>query len=644
MEFGARLPNRRGAKPFTVIPQGTLVMPFCAALPRLFVVRACGAALALSMLSAASADDAPAPAPAAAAAPQKLLRYAIRAAETGFDPAQLSDLYSRVLVANMFDALYAYEFLARPVRLRPNTAAALPEASADFKTFTIRLRPGIYFNDDPAFNGKKRELVAADYVYSIKRLFDPRWKSPSYAELANNQILGLNELREAALKGNKPFDYDAPAEGLRALDRYTIQFRLARAHPRFADELSDPAITGAVAREVVEAYGDKIMEHPVGTGPYRLAGWKRSSLIALEKNPNFRDEFYAEEAPAGDALAQAAVAKLKGRKLPMIDRIEVSVIEQPQPRWLSFVNREMDVIEQVPEDFTNIAIPNNRLAPNLARQGIYEIRYLRSDSAMSYFAMENPVVGGYTPEKVALRRAISLAVNVDEEIRVVRRGQAIVAQSFMAPGVWGFDANFKSAMGEFDRAKAQALLDLNGYTDRNGDGWREQPDGSPLVIEYATQPDDTSRQLITQWKKNMDAIGIRMVFKTAQWPENLKASRAGKLMMWGVAWSGGPDGEQFLRLGQGAGKGQSNHARFDLPEYNRLFDLQRSLPNGPERAQVMNEMMMLTVAYMPYKAHVHRIWTDLAQPWVVGYHRNVFVRESWKYLDIDVAEKARRLK
>jgi ABC-type transport system substrate-binding protein len=304
----------------------------------------------------------------------------------------------------------------------------------------------------------------------------------------------------------------------------------------------------------------------------------------------------------------------------------------------------MDVIEQVPEDFTNIAIPNNRLAPNLAKLGIYEIRYLRSDSAMSYFAMENPVVGGYTPEKVALRRAISLAVNVEEEIRVVRRGQAIVAQSFMAPGVWGYDPNFKSAMGEFDRAKAKALLDLNGYIDRNGDGWREQPDGSPLVIEYATQPDDTSRQFITQWKKNMDAIGIRMVFKTAQWPENLKASRAGKLMMWGVAWSGGPDGEQFLRLGQGAGKGQSNHARFDLPEYNRLFDLQRSLPNGPERQQVMNEMMMLTVAYMPYKAHVHRIWTDLAQPWVVGYHRNVFVRESWKYLDIDVAEKATRLK
>jgi len=164
------------------------------------------------------------------------------------------------------------------------------------------------------------------------------------------------------------------------------------------------------------------------------------------------------------------------------------------------------------------------------------------------------------------------------------------------------------------------------------------------VIEYATQPDDLSRQLITQWQKNMDAIGIRIVFKTAKWPENLKASRAGKLMMWGVAWSGGPDGEEFLVLGNGPEKGQANHARFDLPEYNRLFELQRSLPDGPQRLQVMTQMKEIMVAYMPYKAHVHRIWTDLAQPWVVGYHRNVFLREFWRYIDIDTAEKARRMK
>ncbi|HEY9240287.1 MAG TPA: ABC transporter substrate-binding protein, partial [Burkholderiaceae bacterium] len=580
----------------------------------------------------------------APAGQKKVLRYAMRVAETGFDPAQLSDLYSSLIASNIFDSLYAYEFLARPVRLRPSTAAGFPEASADFKRFTIRVKPGIFFADDPAFKGVKRELTAADYVYSIKRHFDPRWKSPTYQTLANNAIVGLDELRQAAIRSKAPFDYDAPAEGLRALDRYTIQFTLGTPNPRFTDALSDPSRTGAVAREVVEAYGDKIMEHPVGTGPFRLAEWRRSSLIALEKNPNYRDEFYDEDPPADDPLARAAAAKLKGRKLPMVDRIELSVIEQPQPRWLAFVNREMDLVWQVPEDFTHIAIPNNQVAPNLAKQGVYQVRYQRNDASMSYFGMENPVVGGYTPEKVALRRAIALAVNVDEEIRVVRRGQAIVAQSIVPPGLYGYDPAFKSEMGEFDRGKAQALLDLYGYVDRNGDGWRERPDGAPLTIEYATQPDELSRQLITQWKKNMDAIGIRMVFKTAQWPEHLKASRAGRLMMWGVAWTGGPDGEEFLVLGDGPEKGQANHARFDNPEYNRLFQQMRVMPDGPERLKVITRMKEILVAYMPYKAHVHRIWTDLAQPWVVGYHRNLFVADFWRYVDIDLAEKARRLK
>ncbi len=603
---------------------------------------AAGRSAASAAAPLAEAAAAPLAQPAAGAPPRKVLRYAMRIAETGFDPAQISDLYSNNLAASMFDALYEYEFLARPVRLRPRTAAGMPEASDDFKTFVVRVKPGIYFSDDPAFKGRRRELVAQDYVYSIKRHFDPRWKSPRTADFENLKLLGISALRDAALKG-QPFDYDREVEGLRALDRHTLQFKLAQPNPRFAGELAASSVTGAVAREVVEFYGDRIMEHPVGTGPFRLAEWKRSSKISFEKNPNYRDEFYDEEAPADDPLAQAAVARLKGRKLPMVDRVEVSVIEENQPRWLSFVNAEMDVIEQVPEDFTYTAIPNNKVAPNLAKRGVYEVRYLRNDVSMSYFGMEHPLIGGYAPERVALRRAISLAVNVEEEIRVVRRGQAIPAQSIMGPGVTGYDPAFKSEMSEFSRARAMALLDVAGYVDRDGDGWREQPDGSPFTIEYATQPDDLSRQLITQWKKNMDAVGLRIVFRTAKWPENLKASRAGKLMMWGVAWSAGPNGEDFLVLGHGPAKGQANHARFQNAEYDRLFEQQRLLPDGPERFAVMTEMKKLTVAYMPYKAHVHRIWTDLAQPWVVGYHRNVFQSGFWRFVDIDTAERARRL-
>ena len=576
------------------------------------------------------------------AAPPKVLRYAFPIAESSFDPAQVTDLYSNTVLANIFEAPLEYEYLAEPARMRANTATALPEVSDEFKRFVFRIRPGIFFADDAAFKGQPRELTAADYVYSIKRHYDPRWKSGKLYQLEATKILGLSELRRELIAQKKPFDYDREVEGVRMLDRYRFEIRLAEPAPRFAQNFTDPGLVGALAREVVEFYGDKVGEHPVGTGPFRLSQWTRSSKIVLERNPGYRAVAYEEHPPEDDARRVAMAQALRGQRLPLIDRVEIAIIEQQQPRWLSFLNDEHDVIERVPEEFAPRALPNNRLAPYLAKRGIQMERYRRADVAMSYFAMEHPVVGGYTPDKVALRRAISLAVDLEREILLVRNGQAIPGQSIVGPRTWGYDAAFKSEMSEFSRAKAKALLDLHGYIDRDGDGWREQPNGEPLLIEYATQSDAQSRALYEQWQINMNAIGIRMVAKIAQWPENLKASRAGKLAMWGVAWSTGPDAEDFLVLAYGPNKGQANHARFDLPEFNALFDRQRVLPDGPERQAVIDQAKRLTVAYMPYKAHAHRIWTDMAQPWVKGYHRNIFVREFWKYVDVDMDERAAR--
>jgi ABC-type transport system substrate-binding protein len=572
----------------------------------------------------------------------KTLRYAFPIAETGFDPATISDLYSRTITAGIFEALVAFDYLARPVRMKPLTAEALPEIADDFTRFTFRIRPGILFQDDAAFGGRPRELVAEDYVYALKRHYDPKTNSPNVYLLENAKILGLSELRRRAIETKTPFPYDTPVEGLKALDRYTLQFRLAEPSPRFAQNLlTDSSVFGAVAREVVERYGNALAAHPVGTGPFRLAEWRRSSRIVLERNPTYREVLYDEEAPAGDAEAAAFVQRLKGRRLPLLDRVEVAIIEESQPRWLAFLNRQLDFMERLPAEFANVAIPNNQLAPNLAKAGIRMDRAPLVDITLaSLFNQEHPVVGGNEPHKVALRRAISLAYNTPEEIRQVRRSQAVPAQTAIAPLAFGYDPTLKTEMSDYDPVRARALLDLYGYVDRDGDGWREQPDGSPLVLEYATQPDQASRQLVEIWSKSMKAVGLRMTFKTAKWPENLKASRAGKLMMWGVAWSAGaPDGDTFLALAYGPNKGQANHARFSHPGFDALYRRQQRLPDGPERLKVMTEASRLMVAYVPYKLSSHRIATDLMHPWVVGYRRNSFIREFFKYVDVDAAAR-----
>ena len=574
-------------------------------------------------------------APPASPQPEKVLRYAFLVAETGMDPAQLSDLYSRILVANMFDSLYGYDYLVRPVRVRPMLADGLPQNSADFRTFTVRLRQGTLFADDPAFGGKKRELTAQDVVYTYKRIFDPKVKSPSLSDLEEQTLLGLADLRKQAQASGK-FDYDREVEGLRALDRYTVQFRLAESRPRFVFTLADPGIYGIVAREVVEKYGDQIMEHPVGTGPFVLQEWQRSSKLTFVRNPNYREEYYSEEAAADDAPAQALAARMKGKRLPMVDKVVVSIIDEPQPRWLSFLNNEHDLMQGLPASFATYAIPNNTLAPNLAKRGIQMEREALSDIGLMYFNMEDPLVGGYTPEKVALRRAIGLGYNSEEEVRLARHGQAVVAQGLVVPGTSGYDPGFRSEMGTFDRARAMALLDLFGYTDKDGDGWRDQPDGKPLVLEMHTQGSSDSRERDEILKKNMDAIGIKVEFKIGLWPEQLKAARPGKLMLWQLGFSASnPDGGNILQLGTSNQVGQQNLARFRNPQFDKLYDQQSLMVDGPERNAVMKQAVKIMVAYMPYKVRIHRIGTDLMQPWLIGYKRHPIAREFWRYVDID---------
>jgi peptide/nickel transport system substrate-binding protein len=588
-------------------------------------MRLCAAILACSLAAS----------PAAA---EKVLRYAMGVAETGFDPVQINDLYSSTLLSHIFDPPLTYDYLARPAKVTPNTAAALPEVSAGGRVWTLRIRPGIYFADDPAFGGQRRELTAHDYVYSIKRHWDPKSKSPNLY-LLEQRIVGMRALRQVALAGGR-FDYDREVEGLRALDRYTLRITLSEPTPNMLYYLTYCNLVCAVAREVIEAYPERTMEKPVGTNAYRLAQWKRSSRIVLERNPGYREHVYDEQAPAGDAEAQAIAAAMRGKRLPRIDRVEVYVVEEAQPRWLAFLNREHDLLTGVPAEFAHLAAPEGRLAPHLQQQKIRMDRVTDLDVAYFFFSMEHPVVGGYSPPKVALRRAIALAYDAGESIRALYRGQAIAAQSMVPPGALGADPELAGTLAEFNPAKAKALLDIYGYVDRDGDGYREAPDGSKLVLEIGSTSDSTGKQQDELWRKFMDRVGLRIEFRKGRWPELLREARAGKLMMWNLGWIAAiPDADTFHVLSYGPNAGQSNMSRFNLPQWNALYDRAKVLGDGPERGALYFEMDKLLFAYAPQRPIAHRITTALAHPGVIGYRRHPVLREWWKYLDID--ERAR---
>jgi ABC-type transport system substrate-binding protein len=581
--------------------------------------------------------------PAGSAAAGKVLRYAFDVAETTLDPQKVSDVYSMTINSAIFDTPLDYDYLARPLKLRPLALAAMPEVSSDGTTYTMRVKPGIYFNDDPAFKGKKRELVAEDFVYSLKRILDPRLASPLLGEI-EGVISGTEEALARARKANK-LDYDAPIDGLKALDRYTWRIRLSKPNFVFIYILADCRASCAVAREVVETYGNDIGSHPVGTGPYRLTFWKRSSKLVFERNPNYREEYFDATPAADDAVGQAILARLKGRRLPMIDRIELSIIEETQPRWLAFLNGEMDLLFKFPEEFAYTAIPNKKLAPNLAKRGIAMEQSPALDLTYSYFNMEDPVIGGYTADKVALRRAISLAYNVDEEIKVIRKGLAIAANTPYSPGVAGYDPNFRTTGSEYSVTKARALLDMFGYVDRDGDGYRELPDGGRLEIRANSSPTARDQQIDELWKRSMDEVGIRISFRKAPWQELLKEANAGTLMTWRLAGNASsPDADTWLTSLYGPHSGEkSNYGRFRLPQYDRLYEQARLLPDSPERTRLYQQMARLMVAYAPWKLNVHRISTDMWYPHVIGFRRTPMLGNHWwKYVDIDTERSRAR--
>ena len=256
--------------------------------------------------------------------------------------------------------------------------------------------------------------------------------------------------------------------------------------------------------------------------------------------------------------------------------------------------------------------------------------------------MEDPVVGGYTPEKIALRRAIGMGYDVAEYIRVILKGRGVPALGPIPPDVAGHDPALKTAAQLYDPAAARALLDRFDYQDRDGDGYREMADGKPLVLERWSAPTLASRQEDEQWKKNMDAIGLRIVFRKDRLQELRKMARDGKLPMRTDGWNADyPDAENFMQLLYGPSVGQENHARFRLPEFDRLFERARRLPDSPERTQLFDRMTELVLAYAPWRMMEHRIEDHLVQPWVRNYKPQPVRYALWRYVDVDAAPRGR---
>ena len=559
----------------------------------------------------------------------KVLRVAFEIEETGFDPVKVTDDYSFRVIEQTNEPLLTYDYLARPAKLVPLTVESLPEVSDNGKTYVFHIRKGIVFHPDPAFKGKRRELTAEDYAYSIKRLMDPKNRSP-WRFVVDGKIVGLDELSKLAEKSGR-FDYDAKIPGLEVVDRYTLRVRLKEPDYNFAYITAMPALS-AMAREVIEAYPEDTNAHPIGTGPYILTSWVRKSKMVLEANPDYRERIWDFEG-SDDPRDKAAVAAMKGKRIPQIGRIEINVISEEQSRWLAFQNGQIDFIDRF-GSFAPIAIPENKLAPNLAAKGISWDRSVETEMTYYFFNMEDPVFGGYSKEKIALRRAIIISYDTQEEIKVIRKTQAIALNMPVPPGVVGNDPKYRSLL-KHDPALANKLLDYFGYK-KGADGYRTLPDGSPLVVVLTSEPQAISREYDELWKKSLDAIGVRFDTKKSAFSDNIKAAEACHVTMWGSAWhSDYPDGENFMQLFYGPNTHQSNHACYRSAAFDKFYDQMRVMPNSPERDRLFLMMSRQLEVDSVMKLGSARYRNILIYPQVKGFRWHPIVSGNYELLDID---------
>jgi len=567
----------------------------------------------------------------AAADPAKVLRVSFPVQETGFDPPKVSDLYSNTVNEAIFDRLLTYDYLARPAKLVPMAAEALPEISDSGRTYIFKLRRGIYFTPDPAFKGAKRELTAEDFVYTFKRVADPKNRSP-WLFMIEGKIEGLDELSEAAKKSGK-FDYNAVVPGMVALDKYTLRFKLKAPDYLFMYTAAHVTFC-AMAREVVEAYGDDVQAHPVGTGPYALKEWRRGAKISLEANPDYRGFTWDFQATA-DPWDAALVKDMRGKTMPQIGHIEISIIEEDQSRWLAFNQKELDYLA-LPGTFrAQVFDADNKVKPEWTDQGVTMFRAIDPDISYTYFNFRDPVVGGFSKEKIALRRAVIMGYDLEQEIRVVRKYQAVQAQMPVPVGVVGHDARYRS-INQYDPALANKLLDYFGYK-KGADGFRTMPDGKPLILRQATGSSAIDRAFNELWKKSMDAIGVRMEFDIGKFADQLKASKACQLMMWGAAWIADyPDGDNFMQLLYGPNTGQSNNGCYESKAFDAMYVKSRALPTtSPERSLLFLEMTRQMEVDGAWSLHVSRERNQLLRPWVKGYKKHPILNTEFVYMDVE---------
>ncbi len=514
-----------------------------------------------------------------------VLRVAVREKIKSIDPAYGSDYYSNIEITRAYEGLLHYHYTKRPYEIEPRLAEGMPQISQDKTVLTFKIRKGVLFQDNICFkDGKGRELVAEDFVYSFNRILDPKTRSDG------------------------KWIFDGRVKEFKAIDQNTLQITLLKPYAGFLHVLTMP-YASVVAKECVEHYGTDFTRNPVGTGPFQLERYSDNQIV-WKRNPTFRKVF------APDNLMT----------IPFVDKLVDDLIVEDQPAWLNFLQGNHDYLMKIPKDnVSQVWTTSHQPSKEVLDRGINVLTNPAVDFTYIAFNWDDPVVGG--EKNRFLRLAMSLAYDEAPTIDKFYLGLAKRAEFLIPPGLKGYEEKYQNPNRIFNLVKAREILEKAGFS--NGEGIPE--------LTYSCLTDSTTRQLAEYFQRSMAQIGIKLKLEAFTWPELLKRIREKKVQMFGISWLYDyPDAENGLQLLYSKNESPGpNEANYKNKEYDALYLKAAPMADTPERMQLIAKMRTTLEKDVPWIMGLHRMETRLTHPWVSGYQMHSFEHNHEQYLKID---------
>jgi oligopeptide transport system substrate-binding protein len=548
------------------------------------------------------------------------------------DPALAYDSVSLTVMPLALESLFQYKYAKSPLELEPLLAESMPTVSKDKKTYTIKIKKGVMWQDDAAFaNGKGRELKASDFIYAWKRMLLPELQSPG-TWIFDGKVVGWDDYRKVLTenKAKAEENLQKEVEGLKALDDHTIQIKLTQPYPQILFVLA-MGFGAPVAPEITAKYGHQgLNERMVGTGPFVLKSFTKGSKIILEKSPSFRGENFPteiDEQAKADGLAAAA-----GKALPFVDGINFNIIKEDQPQWLQFLKGNLDA-SGIPKDNFTSAIESGKLKPDMAQKGI-QLR-TGEEAVIWYlnFNMKDKLLGG----NALLRKAISMGINRDEFIEKFLNGRGVKATGIV-PRVIAGHTGRTELVNDYNPEKAKELLAKAGY-----------PEGKGLpVIKYDLRGASTTARQQAEWfKMSLAAIGVNIEIVVNTFPAYLEKEKNGNLQFFTGGWNADfPDAENFLFLlyskNVAPGPNASNYVN---KQFDALYEKIAQMSPSKERNDLIKKAEDIAFNDGVWSMMFYPVRYSLYHGWLKNFRPNSQILNDVKYYDVDMeARKAGRSK